>query len=128
MTVATLPYAYHVIADEDSNPKSPSEQFLNHRGYEVEMLEIASKIMKFNYKLVNPVDLVRGTLSTNNGTVKWNGVMKCLLEVNGCDMAIGSMIITHSRIQVVTHTYPFDYEVFTFATGLPKKVEDLATR
>ncbi len=124
MTIGTLPYAYHVIADQDHEHDSPNSIYNNHRGYEVEMLQLASKIMKFKFKFINSNDKIRGTLVNK----EWNGIVKCLVDTNQCDMAIGSMFITQSRTKIIRHTYPFDYEAFTFATGLPRKNEDLATR
>ena len=126
--VGAMPYAYHIAVDEDPNPKSPKHQYINHRGYEEAMLHIASKHMNFTYEFVNPVDLVWGGLIPINGATdqfEWDGTIRCLIEIDECDMAIGAMVIYHSRAQVVTHTYPFDTEAFTFATGLPRPLQTL---
>ena len=113
LTVGTMPYAYHMYADEDPNPKSSMEIYTNHRGYEMAMFKLAADKMKFRYKMVNPEELA------------WSGTINCVARVGDCDMSIGAMIISHARFQVVSHTYPFDVEAFSFATGLPRPVQDL---
>ena len=67
----TNPYAYNVVADEKTNPKSDRDMYENHAGYEIEMIKAISEVHGFEIEFSNAADFAWGTIVDG----EWNGLI-----------------------------------------------------
>ncbi|XP_013794655.1 glutamate receptor ionotropic, delta-2-like [Limulus polyphemus] len=72
-------------------------------GFTFEIINQLSSFFNFSYKIVMPEDNAFGKLRDENGTKKWNGMIKQLLDKEA-DLAAAMFTITEDRREVVEFT------------------------
>ncbi len=94
-----MPWSHHVVAEEvpEGEGRSPTNQYRNYWGYEVDMLREAAAMLDFDFELRNPPDgLWAGVLP--NGS--YSGLIGKIAYGDGADFAISDMLMTSNRHQV----------------------------
>ncbi|GBM71822.1 Glutamate receptor ionotropic, kainate 4 [Araneus ventricosus] len=84
-------------------------------GIEAEFLEILSKTLKFQYKLIVPEDKQWGAKQPNGS---WTGMIG-MVNRGEADMTMCSPAISEERKSVVFFTSPYEIEQIVFATKAP---------
>ena len=96
--VGAVPWSHHVVAEEVSDEEggNSTHRYRNYWGYEMDLLNLISEKLNFQYLMLNPADGLWGAIQGNSS---WSG------KVGGAatrefDFVISDIFITFGRTQV----------------------------
>ena len=92
-------WSHHVLADSiapTDKEWSPTNQFKNYWGFEIDLLDDLAGALNFTYVIENPPVPSWGRL---RGDGTWDGLLNLTME-NKIDLAISNVHIMYARTQV----------------------------
>ena len=116
--IAAIPWGNHMLADPipTNDPEwTPRNQFKNFWGYEMLMLDEASKFLNFTYQIGFPPDAMWGMITE---TGEWNGFI-LELATDEVDFTISDCFVSYLREQVTDGSITFGRDYITLATPRP---------